>query len=196
MANAKRITLDRRKAVARVLRDRGDALLITGLGAPSFDAMAAGDSLNNFYVWSGMGSAVPFGLGLACAQPGRRVLTVTGDGEMLMGLGSLATVAVQRPANFAVVVIDNQRYGETGGQLTHTEFGVDIPAMAKGAGFRTVATVYTNAELEEAVPLILTGEGPVFVSIKVRPEPAKIVLPPRDGPMMRHRFRANLLGEG
>jgi thiamine pyrophosphate-dependent acetolactate synthase large subunit-like protein len=142
-----------------------------------------------------MGSAVPFGLGLACAQPTRRVVTLTGDGEMLMGLGSLATVAVQAPGNFAVVIVDNQRYGETGGQLTHTEFGVDIPAMAKGAGFTETRTVYTNAELDEAIKLIWEAKGPIFVSIKVKPEPAKIVLPPRDGPMMRHRFRANLLGE-
>lgn len=194
MAAAKRITLDRRKAVARLLKDRGDALVLTGLGAPSFDAMAAGDHLNNFYIWSGMGSAASFGLGLACAQPGRRVLVITGDGEMLMGLGTLATIAVQRPANLAVVVVDNQRYGETGGQETHTAHGVDLPAMAKGAGFREARAVWTSAELEEAILPIMRGEGPVFVSIKVKPEPAPIVLPPRDGPMMRHRFRENVLG--
>ena len=131
---------------------------------------------------------------VACAQPKRRVVTLTGDGEVLMGLGSLATVAVQGPSNFAVVIVDNQRYGETGGQLTHTEFGVDLPAMAKGAGFAEARTVYTSAELEDAVKLVWRAKGPIFVSIKVKPEPAKIVLPPRDGPMMRHRFRANLLG--
>src|ERR1700693_6148678 len=109
-------TLDRRKAVAQILAQRGDALVVAGLGAPCWDITAAGDSSLNFYTWGGMGSAAMIGLGLALAQPRRRVLVITGDGEMLMGLGSLATIAVQRPANFAIVVLDNERYGETGMQ--------------------------------------------------------------------------------
>ena len=195
MATTRRINLDRRKAVVRLLKDRGDALVITGLGAPSFDAMAAGDHPNTFYLWSGMGSAVPTGLGLACAQPRRRVVVITGDGEMLMGVGSLATVAVQAPSNLAVVVVDNQRYGETGGQETHTAHGVDLAAMAKGAGFRDARTLWTAAELEDAIPAVYGAKGPIFFAVKVKPESAPIVLPPSDGPTLRHRFRENLLGK-
>jgi len=108
--------LDRREAVARLLAGRGRALLVTGLGSTTWDAAAAGDRAENFYVWGGMGGAAMIGLGVALAQPGRRVLVITGDGEMLMGLGAFATIAVQRPKNLAVVVIDNEVYGETGMQ--------------------------------------------------------------------------------
>ena len=187
--------LDRRKTVARILKDRGDALLVTGLGAPTWDAASAGDRPDNFYLWGGMGGAALVGLGLALAQPARRVLVLTGDGEMLMGLGSLATIAVQKPANLAICVIDNERYGETGMQETHTAFGVDLAAMAGGAGFADWTTVRTPVELEEALPLIHRAAGPVFVDIKVGTEPQAMTLPPRDGPTLRHRFKRAVLGE-
>src|SRR5215831_11168755 len=112
--------LSRRGAIARILAGRGDTLLVTGLGSPTYDCAAAGDHPLNFYLWGAMGSAVTVGLGVALAQPKRRVLVITGDGEMLMGLGALATVAVKKPDNLAIVVIDNERYGETGMQRTHT----------------------------------------------------------------------------
>ena len=133
MAARRKITLDRRKVVARILKDRGDLLLVTGLGAPTWDAASVEDNPNNFYLWGGMGGAVLTGLGLALAQPKRRVLVITGDGEMLMGIGGLATVAVQKPSNLAICIVDNQRYGETGMQETHTAHGVDLPAMAAAA---------------------------------------------------------------
>lgn len=191
----KKITLDRRKVVARILKDRGETLVVTGLGAPTFDAAAAGDHPNNFYLWGGMGGAAATGLGLALAQPGRRVLVITGDGEMLMGVGALATVAVQKPANLAICIIDNQRYGETGMQDTHTEFGVDLPAMARGAGFGETATVWTATELEAAIPLLYAARGPVFVDVKVTARAHKLTLPMRDGPSIKHRFREAVLGE-
>jgi thiamine pyrophosphate-dependent acetolactate synthase large subunit-like protein len=184
--------LDRRKVVARILKDRGDALVVTGLGAPSFDAFACGDHLNNFYLWGGMGGAAVTGLGLALAQPDRRVLVLTGDGEMLMGMGSLATIAVQRPSNLAIGIIDNERYGETGGQQTHTAFGVDLAAIAGGAGFAAWSTVRTMAELEEALPLLYAAPGPVLVVLKVGADLQPMALPPRDGPTLRHRFKAAL----
>lgn len=187
--------LDRRQTVTRILKDRGNALLVTGLGAPTWDAASVGDRPDNFYLWGGMGGATLVGLGLALAQPTRRVLVVTGDGEMLMGLGSLATVAVQKPANLAICVIDNERYGETGMQETHTAFGVDLAAMAGGAGFAEWATVRTAAELEEALKLIYRAAGPVFVDIKVGTGPQKMTLPPRDGPTLRHRFKRTVLGD-
>lgn len=189
-----RSTLDRRKVVARVLAGRGDGLVVTGLGAPTWDAAAAGDHPNNFYLWGGMGGAAMTGLGLALAQPHRRVLVLTGDGEMLMGLGSLATISVQQPKNFAVAVIDNQAYGETGMQATHTAAGVDLAAMALGAGFRDCKTVYTARALGPVIDMLWCAEGPVFAAIKVTQGAQPMVLPPRDGPHLKHRFREAVLG--
>src|SRR5947207_10569839 len=113
--------LSRRSAVARILADRRDTLVVTGLGSPTYDCAAVGDHPLNFYLWGAMGSAVTVGLGLALAQPERRVLVLTGDGEMLMGLGALATAAAKKPSNLAITVIDNGHYGETGMQRTHTQ---------------------------------------------------------------------------
>lgn len=195
MTNRRKITLDRRKVVARILKGRGDALLVTGLGAPTWDAAAVGDHANNFYLWGGMGGAVMTGLGLALAQPKRRVLVITGDGEMLMGLGGLATVAVQKPGNLGICIIDNQRYGETGMQETHTEFGVDLPAMARGAGIEETAMVHTSKELNTAIAQLHVARGPIFVNVKVTPKAAPMILPLRDGPSIKHRFRDAVLGK-
>jgi len=187
--------LERRAVVARILKDRGDALVVTGLGSTTWDTAAAGDNPNNLYLWGGMGGAASCGLGLALAQPDRRVLVITGDGEMLMGLGSLATLAVQKPANLAVCVIDNERYGETGMQRTHTAFGVDLTAMAKAAGFKTTALVRTKPELDGIVKKLVTAPGPLFVAIKVSTDPVPMVLPSRDGAWILRRFRHTLLGD-
>jgi thiamine pyrophosphate-dependent acetolactate synthase large subunit-like protein len=187
-------TLERRRVVARILKDRGDLLLVTGLGSTSWDAAAAGDQANNFYLWGGMGGAAMVGLGLALAQPKRRVLVITGDGEMLMGLGALATIAVAGPANLAVAVIDNERYGETGMQETHTGHGVDVAGMARAAGFKDARLVATATELEAAIPVLLAAPGPVFANIKVSAERPPMVLPPRDGTYLKHRFRIAVLG--
>lgn len=188
--------LDRRDAVARILADRGRTLLVTGLGSTTWDAAAAGDHPDNFYLWGGMGGAVMTGLGLARAQPGRRVLVVTGDGEMLMGLGSLATAAAAGARNLAVCVIDNERYGETGMQDTHTGHGADLAAVAAAAGFAASSTVRTEGELEAAVPALHAGPGPVFVAVKVAAAPAPMVLPERDGAALAARFRGAVLGGG
>lgn len=186
--------LERRGAVARILRDRGDALVVTGLGSTTYDAYAAGDHPLSFYLWGAMGGAAVMGLGLANAQPKRAVLVLTGDGEMLMGLGSLATIAAAGPPNLAIAVIDNGRYAETGMQRTHTARGTDLAAVARGCGFRHADTVRTQAELEAAVPTLYRGEGPRFVCVKVAPVATPIELAPRDGPYLRSRFREALLG--
>ncbi len=191
----RRITLKRRPVVARILEHRGEALLITGLGTTTWDCAAAGEAANNFYLWGAMGGAAMVGLGLALAQPKRRVLVVTGDGEMLMGLGALATIAVQSPPNLAVVVIDNEHYAETGMQDTHTGHGVDLSAIAAAAGFRRTATVYDERELDALIPVLFEAHGPVFADVKVTAAPAPMVLPPRDGTYIKHRFREALLGE-
>src|SRR6476469_10205610 len=131
-------TLDRRAAMAALLRDRDDNLLVVpGLGSTTWDLAAAGDNDRNFYLWGAMGGAAMIGLGLALAQPQKRVAVITGDGEMLMGLGALATIGVKRPGNLAVIVFDNGVYGETGGQPSHTSGGVDLTAVARAAGFVT-----------------------------------------------------------
>jgi thiamine pyrophosphate-dependent acetolactate synthase large subunit-like protein len=186
--------LDRRKVVAEILTQRGDALIMPGLGAPTWDCAAVDDHPLTFYSWGGMGGCAMMGLGLALAQPRRRVLVITGDGELLMGLGSLATIGVEKPRNLAVIVIDNEHYGETGMQPTHTRHGVDIPAMARAAGFRSAGTVYTAQQLKTWIPRFYRQPGPVFCSIKVTTAPAPLVLPVREGSALKHRFREALLG--
>lgn len=188
--------LDRRHVVGRLLEDRGGLLVVAGLGAPAWDITAVGgDQPLNFPLWGAMGSAAMVGLGLALAKPERRVLVVTGDGEMLMGIGALATIAVQAPANLAVVVIDNQHYGETGMQETHTGHGVDLAAMAAGAGIAFTATIRSEAELEAAVPVIRGRRGPVFYVAKVKADTLPKILPPREGAYLKDRFRVALLGD-
>ncbi len=186
--------LRRREVVRALLADRGDLLVVAGLGAPAWDVAAAGDSELDFPLWGAMGGAVPLGLGLALAQPRRRVLVITGDGEMLMGAGSLATVALQAPANLAVAVLDNERYGETGMQSTHTAAGTDLAAMAAAAGFPLSRNIAEAGELEAAVADIRGADGPVFYNIKVRAEALRLVLPPKDGEALKSRFRGALLG--
>ena len=187
--------LDRREVVARILAQRGETLVVTGLGSTTWDAAAAGDHPNNFYLWGGMGGAAMVGLGLANARPERRVLAITGDGEMLMGLGGLATVGAAAPGNLAIVVIDNERYGETGMQETHTAHGVDLAAVAAGAGFAEVGTLRTMGEVDSWVPKLLGEPGPLFAAVKVGTDPAPMVLPLRDGAAMRARFREAVLGD-
>ncbi|MEM7634291.1 MAG: thiamine pyrophosphate-dependent enzyme [Pseudomonadota bacterium] len=129
--------IERREAIAEILKDRPDNLLvISGLGSPTYDVAAAGDVAQNFYLWGAMGGAAAMGLGLALARPDARVLVITGDGEMLMGLGSLATLAAKAPANLAVLVIDNEAFGETGGQASHTGKTTNLAAVALACGFR------------------------------------------------------------
>ncbi|MGF6647488.1 thiamine pyrophosphate-dependent enzyme [Paraburkholderia sp. GAS82] len=187
--------LNRRLTVKRILRDRQqDVLAVTSLGNPTFDVAAAGDTAQNFYLWGAMGGAVTFGLGIALAQPEKRVIVFVGDGEMMMGLGSLATVGVDKPANLSIVVIDNEHYAETGMQLAHAGRGVDITAIARAAGFEKAATIYAESELDEYVDVILNATGPVLATVKVGTDPEPTSLPPRDGPYLRSRFREALLG--
>lgn len=185
----------RRQAVAHILAKRGDILVVTGLGSPTYDVAAAGDHSNNFYLWGAMGSAITVGLGLAMAQPKRRVLVMTGDGEMLMGLGGLATVGVKKPGNLAVVVIDNEHYGETGMQQTHTSAGVDLAGIAKLAGFEQTTIVRDEASLDRVLPMLYEGHGPVMAVLKVSTAKEPLVLPTWDGPYLKNRFRQSVLGQ-
>lgn len=187
-------SLNRRAAVARILRDRNDALVITSLGNPTFDVGAAGDCPQNFYLWGAMGGALMVGMGLAQAQPKKRVIVFVGDGEMMMGLGSLATAAVHQVKNLSVIVIDNEHYAETGMQPAHAGRGVDITAVAKATGFNEARTVRTESDLANSIQAIYQTQGPVLVTVKVSTDPTPTSLPPRDGPYLRSRFREALLG--
>ncbi len=187
--------LDRREVVRTLLADRGELLVIAGLGAPAWDATDAGDHPLNFPLWGGMGGAAAIGLGLALAQPQHRVLVLTGDGELLMGMGSLATIGAQRPRNLAVVVLDNERYGETGMQASHTAFGVDLAAVAKACGFATATMVTTIEQVGRLRADFHRADGPLFAQVKVAPDKFPLVLPPRDGAHLKDRFREALLGK-
>ncbi|MHB2166550.1 thiamine pyrophosphate-dependent enzyme [Alsobacter sp. R-9] len=185
--------LARREVVAALLRDRGDTLVVTGLGSPAYDVHAAGDNDANFYLWGAMGGAALVGLGLAQAQPGRPVLVVTGDGEQLMGLGGLATIAAARPRNLSVVVIDNQHFGETGMQASHTGRGVDLAGVAAACGFASAVTVTDAAGLQSLCEdLARPAEGPRLAVVKVAPLNPPRSLPMRDAVALKTRFRATL----
>lgn len=192
LKRAEKYGLRRREVVAALLQGRDELLVIAGLGAAAWDCTAAGDRDLTFPLWGGMGGAVAMGLGLALAQPKRRVLVVTGDGEMLMGLGSLATVAAQPPRNLHIVVLDNERYGETGGQPTHTAGATDLAKIAQGAGIARASTVRSAAQLKSLVSGLFRKPGPVFTAVKVRAENPPLVLPPKDGSELRTRFRKAL----
>jgi thiamine pyrophosphate-dependent acetolactate synthase large subunit-like protein len=187
--------LHRRDVVKELLRDRGDLLVIAGLGAPNWDVSAAGDHPNNFPLWGAMGAASMMGLGLALAQPKRKVLVITGDGEMLMSIGALATIAVEKPPNLAIAVLDNERFGETGMQKTHTAEGVDLAGMALAAGIRTSRIVRIAQEVTQIRDLAHQGKGPVFAQVKINPEALPFVLPPSDGGILTTRFRQAVLGD-
>ena len=187
--------MDRREVVATLLADRGDLLVVAGLGAPAWDATHAGDHALNFPLWGGLGGAAAIGLGLALAQPKRPVLVLTGDGEMLMGLGSLATIGVQRPRNLSIVVLDNEHYGETGMQASHTRFGVDLAAAAKACGFAFTSMPATLAQVKKLRADVHKAGGPLVAQIKILPDKLPLVLPPRDGTQLKNRFREALLGD-
>ena len=193
--NEKSPPLQRRDVARQLLADRGELLVVAGLGAPAWDVTDAGDHPLNFPLWGGMGGAVMIGLGLALAQPARQVLVITGDGEMLMGLGSLATVGIMRPKNLSVVVFDNEVYGETGQQKTHTAYGVDLAATARACGFVASSLVVSESDIASLRSAIHAGQGPLFCQVKIASQQMPLVLPPRDGTLLKNRFREALLGE-
>jgi thiamine pyrophosphate-dependent acetolactate synthase large subunit-like protein len=186
--------LARRDVARQIIHGQDDLLVIAGLGSTAWDVTAAGDRDLNFPLWGAMGGAAAMGLGLALAQPERRVLVITGDGETLMGMGALATVALAAPANLSIAVIDNERYGETGMQITHTAGKTDLAAVAAACGIPVTGVVRDQAGLDAALPVILEATGPVFHVIKVRAEKLDFMLPSKDGVLLKNRFRRALLG--
>ena len=183
--------LERRAAMATLLADRGDDLLVVpGLGSTCWDLAAAGDNDRNFYLWGAMGGAAMIGLGLALAQPGKRIAVITGDGEMLMGMGALATIGVQRPANLAIVVFDNGVYGETGMQPSHTQSGVDLLKVAGACGIDPCLDVRDEAGLADLAGRLKTSGTTLFARVLIEASEPPRVLPERDGVVLKQRFRA------
>ncbi|HOA94298.1 MAG TPA: thiamine pyrophosphate-dependent enzyme, partial [Quisquiliibacterium sp.] len=184
--------LDRRETVRALLAERTDLLVVTGLGSSTYDVAAAGDHDLNFYLWGAMGGAAMIGLGLALAQPQRPVLVLTGDGEQLMGLGALATIGAQRPANLGIVVLDNGHYGETGMQRSHTAMGVDLVGVARACGFAWAEHVERADQIAGLRARIARREGLGFASVRIAANDPPRVLPSRDGVEIKNRFRRGL----
>ena len=185
--------LERRSVVSRLLAERNDAIVVGGLGASTYDIAAAGDHDRNFYLWGAMGGAVMIGLGLALAQPKLPVVVITGDGEMLMGMGSLATVGLQKPANLTIVVLDNEVYGETGGQASHTASTVDLVGVARSCGISDARAIATMADIGTfASSMQDVSSGPRFASIKIDSANLERVLSSRDGQFTVTRIRGAL----
>jgi thiamine pyrophosphate-dependent acetolactate synthase large subunit-like protein len=185
--------LERRSVVSGLLAERKDAVVVGGLGASTYDIAAAGDHDRNFYLWGAMGGAVMIGLGVALAQPALPVVVITGDGEMLMGIGSLATVGLQKPANLTIVVLDNEVYGETGGQASHTATTVDLVGVARSCGISDARAIATMADVEAFAPIMQdVSGGPRFASIKIDGANLERVLSSRDGTFIVTRIRGAL----
>ena len=187
------MTLERRAAMATLLAERGDDLLVVpGLGSTTWDAAAVGDNDRNFYLWGVMGGAAMIGLGLAIAQPSRRVAVITGDGEMLMGLGALATIGTQCPPNLAIIVFDNGVYGETGMQPSHTQAGVDLLGVAGACGIASRLDVRDEDRLADLARQLKNLRETLFARVQIAAAEPPRVLPTRDGVALKERFRASI----
>lgn len=187
------MVMDRRQAVAKLMAARNGALVVTGLGSPSYDVHAAGDTADTYYLWGAMGGAALTGLGLAQARPEARVMVITGDGEMLMAFGALATIAVAAPRNLDVIVLDNQHFGETGMQGSHTGRGVALDRVAAAAGFAETGELRDLAGVDALTArLQRPAAGPRLFVLKIRAENLPRSLPPRDAVAIKTRFRAHL----
>jgi len=185
--------LDRRRFVAALMsRLPEDALVVTGLGSPSYDVFAAGDRPGNFYLWGAMGAAAPLALGLALAQPDRPVVAITGDGEHLMGIGTLATIGAQLPPNLTIVVLDNAHFGETGMQPSHTGLGTDLIAVAQGFGIRDAERITGLAQIEGLATRITARAATTYAQVLIDTTEPPRALPPRDGVANKNAFRAAL----
>jgi thiamine pyrophosphate-dependent acetolactate synthase large subunit-like protein len=185
--------LDRRSVVSSLLKDRKGTVAVGGLGASTYDIAAAGDHDRNLYLWGAMGGAVMIGLGIALAQPKLPVVVITGDGEMLMGMGSLATVGLQKPGNLSIVVLDNEAYGETGGQVSHTAAAADLVGVARACGISDARAMTTLAEVTAfASTLQDVSSGPRFANVKIDAANLERVLSSRDGTFIVNRIRDSL----
>ena len=187
--------LDRREAVPALIGRHQDFLFVTGLAGTARDIAALTGDGSNIYTMAGaMGGACMIGLGLALARPDKRVLIATGDGELLMNLGSLATIAILNPANLSVLCVDNGHYGETGYQKSHTSLGVDLERIAAGSGIKRTRTVATEGDIAEGSRMLREGNGSAFILLKVKPDDPPPFKRNLDPASCRERFRGALLG--
>jgi thiamine pyrophosphate-dependent acetolactate synthase large subunit-like protein len=184
--------IQRRPFIADLLAKRGKTLIVPGLGSPTWDCFAAGDSPEYLYSWGGMGLAVPTALGIALAQPDRRVTCITGDGEIMMGIGSLAVVADQAPKNLSILVLDNEKFGETGRQRGLSSNRLDIAAAAKGFGIPATMTVTEHGAVADLAKFLFETPGPVLAVAKIAVTEDPWKLPEKDGANISHRFRVAL----
>lgn len=184
--------VDRRDFVARLLAATPDALVVTGLGSPAYDVFAAGDRDKNFYLWGAMGGSTALALGLALAQPDKSVVAVTGDGEQLMGIGSLGSVGAKQPKNLTLVVLDNGHYGETGMQRSHASLGTDLLAVARGFGIPEALRIESLEGAAEVAQRINARQATTFVQVLIDASEPPRKLPPRDGSYVKNRFRRAL----
>lgn len=185
-------TIDRRDFVKKLIDQCPDALIVTGLGSPTYDVFAAGDRDKNFYLWGAMGGAALIGLGLAMAQPDKQVIVVTGDGEQLMGIGGLATISAQQPKNLTVVVLDNGHFGETGMQNSHTSLGTNLSAVARACGIANAYEVHEASDLVKVVDGVHKKAGVNFAQVFIKAIDLPRALPSRDGTYVKNRFRSAL----
>ncbi|MEH6546960.1 MAG: thiamine pyrophosphate-dependent enzyme [Sneathiella sp.] len=184
--------LKRRDVVAELLQDRGDTIVVTGLGSPSYDVMAAGDHDLNYYLWGAMGGAAMVGLGLAKSRPDHNVLVVTGDGEMLMAMGAFATIAVQAPKNLTIAILDNGYYGETGMQLSHAGRGVELDKVAASVKFDWTARITDMAGVHDLRERVHARNTLNCATIAIDAVEVPRVLPSRDGVYIKNRVMAAL----
>lgn len=184
--------LKRRAVVSDLLQDRRDMLVVTGLGSPSYDVMAAGDNDLNYYLWGAMGGAAMLGLGLAKAKPDHSVLVITGDGEMLMAMGAFATIAVQAPKNLTIVVLDNGYYGETGMQESHSGRGIELDKVAASVNFDWAARVTDTEGVQDLRRRIHAKDSLNFAAVTIDTVEVERVLPSRDGVYIKNRMKAAL----
>lgn len=184
--------IDRRAFVAHLLQACPDALVVTGLGSPTYDVFASGDSERYFYLWGAMGGATSLGLGLALAQAQRPVIVITGDGEQLMGMGSLATASAQKPKNLSIVVLDNGHFGETGMQRSHSSLGTDLTLVAAGCGIAESRKLHSIDECKALASTINARQGLLFAQVLIKSEDVPRALPSRDGSYIKNRFRQGL----
>ena len=185
--------LQRRAVVAELMLSRGNSLVVSSLGNPTYDLASAGDTPANFYLWGAMGGAPALGLGLALAQPDRRIVVLAGDGEMMMALGSLATISAQRPHNLGLLVLDNQAFAETGAQTGLTASGIDLAAIASAAGFRRTLSIRHETEIAAMAEMIFHEPGPVFGKVEIAMSEDARVFPEWQGEILAKRTRQYLL---
>jgi len=189
--------IDRRELLPQLFENPDDYLFVSGLAGAAKDTSALTDDGDNLYTMAGtMGAAVPMGLGVALNASDRKVVVVTGDGELLMGIGSLVTVASMAPANLSIVCIDNAQHGETGGQPGHTGKATDLETIAKGAGFSSTMTITCSDQIKDGVGFLATATGPRFLNVRVTDGLPSTYKRNMDPAACRHRFRNAYLSDG